>query len=177
MEIKGICVKAAKRKTGTNARGDWSNQYVQVKTEQGTVSVCVWNRADLASAEGKILTITGTEEGTDKSGKACFILQSGEGSIEAKEIQRTTQASAQKNVAAGKYERPTQTEYEAVVGRVIDFVHSRFSKHQNVDAQAIAHVVNGIMVAYSKGDFLVENAKPAEAEKKVETKLDDDIPF
>lgn len=172
MEVTGICTNVSKYSSGTNSKGDWSIQYITLKGEKEQHKVAVWNRPDLSSAKGRIVTVSGCEPGEDQKGQKILELKGGEGKVEAREpAKRTSQAGAQ----AGKYERPTQEEYEKILGRAIGAVAHAFKAvigSAELDQAAVAHVVNGYMVGYSKGDFVL---KATEAPKAPPS--DDDIPF
>lgn len=169
MQVKGILTNLTPWRSGKNARGHWSVQNLDLQFNGQKTSVTVWCRPDLSSARGKLVTLDGVEEGKNNKGNEILELRDGKGDVNVMEnpssIVPTSTIATSSDVPA-QYSRRVKTveEYEAVLARAIKFVAIQFRPGGGVapDFQAVAHVVNGYMVAYSKGDFEVSDRLPQE---------------
>jgi hypothetical protein len=188
MKITGVLTSMSPQYSGSNDYGPWTVQSLTVKTSEGDKDVKVWNRPDFTSAKGKYISLDGVEEGKGKKkGQWVDVLEVKSEKADITITDRTpehgttpvppSKSTPATTASSSTFKRPTQAEYDAVIVHAIDFVHHAFSKHQNVVAEAIAEIVKGYMVAFAKGDFVVE---PKQEEKPGTPKAPinpDDIPF
>lgn len=167
MQVSGIVKDVSKQRSGTNARGTWTMQWVEFVDGH---RVKVWTRPDLSNAKNKFVTIDGVTEDTDKDNKPCFNLSPNEGSIKVEDRQPGTQ------VPVGAVGGPIHTsktvrtidDYEAVLHRAVSSVAYEFkASFPTGDGvpQAVAQVVTSFMAAYVRGDFAVPADDTADGEK------------
>jgi hypothetical protein len=191
MKITGVLTSMSPQYSGSNDYGPWTVQSLTVKTSEGDKDVKVWNRPDFTSAKGKYISLDGVEEGKGKKkGQWVDVLEVKSEKADITITDRTpehgttpvppSKSTPATTTSSSTFKRPTQAEYDAVIVHAIDFVHHAFSKHQNVVAEAIAEIVKGYMVAFAKGDFVVEPKEKPAQEKPGTPKAPinpDDIPF
>jgi hypothetical protein len=165
MQIEGIVKSVSKQRSGRNAKGDWTMQWVEFV---GGQRVKVWTRPDVSNGVNKFVIIDGVEEDTDNDGKACYVLKAGAGHISVKDREPGTQGPVSEKsthpVAPSKPASPrTIDDYENVMARAIDFVSREFNRtrvtaqlapEENI-ATAVGQVVTSYMAAYVRGDFAV----------------------
>lgn len=157
--VKGVLTSVSKFTSGSNPRGDWSVQVLTVKNGSESEDVKVWCRPDFTSAKGKWIEIDGVTpgKGKNKAGSEIDILElkAGAGNATVKDL--TGRATAPTKTTAPDTRR-TIDEYFEVLDTVIRHVRDTFNSPGTIvpDQQAIAHVVNGTMVAFARGEFVVE---------------------
>jgi hypothetical protein len=196
-QLKGIIVNVTDHFVSKDPSNDWTLQVITVRNNAGiNHDVKIWNRPDLSREKGKMVELDGCVAAKDKQNRDCLQIKKNQGSIETFDAPKPDKPDLRPvfpantgSSPAPAYSVPTQTEYEAVLTRAVRVVTDAFLDATNdksflpapVDQQAVAEVVKGYLVAYSKGDFIAERVVTVEKIKEAVKLLDagqpDDYPL